>query len=600
MPIRQATLPRSTPLPDPISPGKFFTGAKPSPAHKLLGATPFLGTVAPAQFGIVPPKLSIWGNSTYGDCHDAETEVLTEHGWKKWPDYDGHSLLGTMNQSTGHLEFQAPSRVVRKEYKGLMAYSNHRRLDFVMTPGHRLFMRHYSRSKNAYQPYGFCRVDSLPCQFSLPLSTTGFLGTTLKRLVIGEREWDGSDLLKLLAVLVSDGWIGEKNAIEFCCYRDDRYDKIAALAYRLGIKQDPNIRRWRFSDGPLAAWLRANAFTDTDRTAQTKKVPDLVKVASQPQIEEFLDFFGDQTTISDNSRNFCSTSKRMIDDIQELLLRVGKAGTVYDGYTHKGVYIKGRWVECNNPCYTLHEATTNDVCLHQVKSGNGKSDIHWDNYTGEVFCATVPNSTLVTRRNGRALISSNCVSAEEAFAKACHTPEIFIDDSTVVAWARKHGFLNGADLSEVMDMMGSNGFQVGTQTYNDGPKQGVDFSNESVLQAAIAQGNVKIAIDAGALPSTAGNQQGWFALGDGRTYRSTDHCTGLSGYGTAGYLYSLLGVPLPSGVDGNLMGYLHFTWATIGFVTHAWLMSTCTEAWVRSPTTVGVPPIPDPSIVWYV
>lgn len=188
----------------------------------------------------------------------------------------------------------------------------------------------------------------------------------------------------------------------------------------------------------------------------------------------------------------------------------------------------------------------------------------------------------------------DCVSAEEAFAKACHTPEIFIDEQTVIDWARKNGFLNGADLKEVCDAMEKHGFQVGNQLYNDGSAQGVDYSNESVLQAAIAQGNVKIAIDASALPSGAGNQQGWYKFGGG-SFRNTDHCTSLSGYGTAGYLFGQLGVPVPSGVDPNKPNcYLHFTWSTIGVVDHDWLMGTCTEAWVRSPTTVGVPPLPDP------
>lgn len=190
----------------------------------------------------------------------------------------------------------------------------------------------------------------------------------------------------------------------------------------------------------------------------------------------------------------------------------------------------------------------------------------------------------------------DCVSAEEAFAKACNNPEIFIPEQTVIDWARQGGFLNGADLSEVCDAMAKSGFRVGNQLYCDGPKQGVDYSNELVLQAAIAEGPVKIAIDASALSKGAGNQQGWYSFGKGN-FRNTDHCTGLSGYGTAGYCFKMLGVPLPSGVDANKPScYLHFTWSTIGVVDHDWLMGTCTEAWVRQPTTVGVPPLPQPPI----
>ena len=35
----------------------------------------------------------------------------------------------------------------------------------------------------------------------------------------------------------------------------------------------------------------------------------------------------------------------------------------------------------------------------------------------------------------------DCVSAEEAFAKATAAPQIFIPEATVVAWATTHGYL---------------------------------------------------------------------------------------------------------------------------------------------------------------
>lgn len=196
----------------------------------------------------------------------------------------------------------------------------------------------------------------------------------------------------------------------------------------------------------------------------------------------------------------------------------------------------------------------------------------------------------------------DCVSAEEAFAKACYgldgqgggkNGEIFIEDSTVISWARQNGYLNGADLGSVLKSMSQSGFQVGSQLYNDGPYHTVDYSNEGVLQAAIAQGPVKIAIGAGALPSGAGSKQGWYALGGHDS--NTDHSVSLAGYGPAGWLYDQLQVSLPSALTASMPGYLLFTWSTIGFVDHKWVMGTCVEAWIRNPTTVGIPPLTPPT-----
>ena len=48
-------------------------------------------------------------------------------------------------------------------------------------------------------------------------------------------------------------------------------------------------------------------------------------------------------------------------------------------------------------------------------------------------------------------VYGDCVTAEEAFAKACAAPKTFIPLDTVVAWAKAHGYLNGATLTAVSD-----------------------------------------------------------------------------------------------------------------------------------------------------
>lgn len=187
-------------------------------------------------------------------------------------------------------------------------------------------------------------------------------------------------------------------------------------------------------------------------------------------------------------------------------------------------------------------------------------------------------------------VDGDCVTAEEAFAKACYSPEIFIPEAAAVAWATANGYLNGAELTDVMKTMATAGFVVGQQTYDDGPYTSVDYSTESILQSAIAQGPVKIGIDADALPSTAGNKQGWSAFGGTpEQFTNEDHCVSLCGYGPVAWLAQQLGVAVPTGAPAS--GYLLFTWSSIGIVDHAWIMSTCGEAWLRNPTTVGVPPL---------
>jgi hypothetical protein len=192
-----------------------------------------------------------------------------------------------------------------------------------------------------------------------------------------------------------------------------------------------------------------------------------------------------------------------------------------------------------------------------------------------------------------------CVTSEEAFNKACWSPEIFITAENVIAWAKAHGVLNGATLTEVMDAFKDDGFRVPGQLYNDGPYATVRYADLPTLKNAIAvgtegRGSVKIGIMSSALPALAGNQQGWYAFGPGKR-GPQDHCVGLCGSGTAGFLFDALGIPLPKGVDRNKADcLLLFTWSTLGIVDHAWLKAACSEAFLRTPSTVGDPPLGPP------
>jgi hypothetical protein len=199
----------------------------------------------------------------------------------------------------------------------------------------------------------------------------------------------------------------------------------------------------------------------------------------------------------------------------------------------------------------------------------------------------------------------DCVSAQTAASLAAWSTrclgadkEVCATDAEVIAFARKHGWLNGATLTEVMDVMQKTGMSVGGATYREGSYYSVDYTKTADLSAALYVGPVNIAIDANALPSGAGNKSGWYGLGKG-DYPNTDHCVPLFGYGSAAFCYQAMGQPLPAAVPADRFGYILYTWNTVGFVDQDWIDGTCAEAYVRNPTTVGmlppappVPPIP--------
>jgi hypothetical protein len=195
-------------------------------------------------------------------------------------------------------------------------------------------------------------------------------------------------------------------------------------------------------------------------------------------------------------------------------------------------------------------------------------------------------------------VDGDCVTAEEAFAKACCSPEIFISDAEVKTWATKNGVMNGAIILDVIQTMETAGFSQDGNLYNDGTPASVDWTNTSLFQNAISQGPIKLGVAATQLQTVVGTTNGW--LGTGFTPVSQDqedHCISACGYGPIAWLLGQLGAAVPAGVDGTKPGYAVFTWDTIGVLDVASLNAITFEAWLRTPTTiiVGPPSPPNPT-----
>lgn len=344
-------------------------------------------------------------------CHDDRTEVLTETGWKPWPNYTGVEALATVNPSSGAMEFQYPTALHRYDYAGPLFGSDNRSLDFALTPNHRMFVRKWDERGRTLAPdFSFTEVSKIGWYAGLPVAPSGFTGAKLERIKIGDRSYDGSDFIKLVSLVISDGWVGRpdqiesnKNRISFCCFHPSRMDKVRELASRLDLHELP--RRpgvWVWNDGALAEWFRANAYTGEVLSSPHKRIPQLIKYASGDQIGDFLHFFGDQLhEPRGGGRQFYSSSPEMIDDLQECLLRVGKRSSIYERAPRSSIMRDGREICGQAPDITLTERAGNKLSIDR------KEHIYQGDYKGEVFCASVPNSLLITRRNGQTLISGN-------------------------------------------------------------------------------------------------------------------------------------------------------------------------------------------------
>lgn len=187
----------------------------------------------------------------------------------------------------------------------------------------------------------------------------------------------------------------------------------------------------------------------------------------------------------------------------------------------------------------------------------------------------------------------DCVTAEECFAKATAYPQTYISNTEAITWARAHGYLDGAVISDVLTTMRSHGFPLNGKVYEDGPHRSVNWEDPSILSSAIySHGPVKIGVAADALErlGVTGGKSGWCLHGYPYDLQ-LDHCTSLCGYGdTLAELCMLfeghgITVRVPPGQPTG-RSYAMFTWCSIGVIDEASLFAMCGEAWIRYPVTI--------------
>ena len=191
----------------------------------------------------------------------------------------------------------------------------------------------------------------------------------------------------------------------------------------------------------------------------------------------------------------------------------------------------------------------------------------------------------------------DCVSAEEAFAKAAAPGYYFIPDCTVVGWAKRHGYLNGATCLSVLSDMQKEGMDFSMTTLYNGDFSIVDYRDCTVLKNAIYNcGPVKLGVGSGmmnpvgkpAKGQVTPGKSGWVLYNYPQGVKC-DHCISVCGYGFLDNLISEFKrheVVVKKASDmPNGMWYAVFTWNSIGIIDEQSLLNMTYEAWARFPVT---------------
>lgn len=377
-------------------------------------------------------------------CYDETTEVLTEHGWKKFAELSQDVRVATIELESGEFQWQMPTEYQKYYYAGDMirlvvgdrsqAANSHRRVDLLITPGHRQVVK--ERLKGQTEMTEGWTIEEA---WRVAASTGRQYFMTAARTWKGHRKkpvWVKGclrDFAEFVGWWLAEGWLGERKPdgeprnVQLCqelARNRKKCERIQGVLERLGFrfvrgeystvkKETGRLTRfalWTITEPKLVAWLWQHVGSLAHRKRLSHHIRNWDKEILAALLQGYL--LGDgnrrnvpavcgsnkitheyRSELTDTHNQFTTTSRQLVDDLTEIGVKLGitlRPGEVSREIpeNHHQQYrtgIVGRW-------------------FTQTEGDIGKSVEHYEGY---VYCCTVPNGTLVVRRNGVVSVSGN-------------------------------------------------------------------------------------------------------------------------------------------------------------------------------------------------
>jgi len=330
-------------------------------------------------------------------CYDEKTEILTDKGWKFFKDLIKTDKVAQVSSTERKIQFVAPKRIICFRHKGKMVHIRSLSIDLLITPDHRVF---YSTEWDFYNKKNNWKVDSainLMKKYIIIPSAGKWEGNSPSSIRIGKYKVNFNLFVKLFGIWVSEGCTTSTGKRKFFVVSQSKKSKYFLeieklfndLKMKYGIFKNGGTYQFRIEDENFYSF-----FSKFGKSAY-KFVPSVIKNSLPEHLRSFLDWYikGDGHIKKNGAFHFVSKSERLIDDIQEVCIKLGigctkqKNKSFFRMETHRTK--KGK-----------------DKCYSKLRPQN----FSFRNYDGNVYCVEVPSGLVLVRRNGRTAVCGNCMS----------------------------------------------------------------------------------------------------------------------------------------------------------------------------------------------
>jgi len=356
-------------------------------------------------------------------CFSEDTEVLTKNGWKRFPETTSEDVFATMNLESGDLEYQKATRYIEYQYQGDMVRISNRKktIDCLVTPDHDI-VRTDRNKKTVFKQ----KADSLTDKGFIP-RIAKYSGGDESDFILPaySYEWDfigqyGHHICKKevnlpeIKIPLADwasfmGWYLSEGSTSGSGVTQISQEKFVE---QLQKDLDPLPFDFKYTGkGFRCCNTQLTSYLKKYGLCNEKRVPQYIRNSSPFVIQKFLSsfFFGDGSAGDAQGRErYFTTSEVMAGDLQEMLFKVGKVANIHRkkiSGTKMSVGLGKTYVR-NHDIFVVEAVEKSDFWFETgIRKDKYITNVPYD---GMVYCVSVPNGTLVVRRNGKCFISGNC------------------------------------------------------------------------------------------------------------------------------------------------------------------------------------------------
>jgi len=339
--------------------------------------------------------------STQPNCFDSDTEVLTEHGWMRWPDaYRRQPRVMQYDENSKRVRLVKAAFVQSVRNAGQPIIEVHAtQIDLRVTADHRMLVSHTVQRHGKKEKV----TETLPAQ---TLATTTKIAPTVPIRATGYDHEGGTTyskhMITVLCACQANGWVRKYGSGESWAFYFSKHRKVRRLITALeACTSDadwyhvPLLRKGRrpqtaiyLKDSPIKRWVDA-------LLGPHKRFGSWLLHWST----EALRYFCNETTQWNGRADRASEYSTVVRENADWVQIAGVISGSRVGH------IRGFWgSRSKTPCYQISLGPREP----HVGVRRSITQMRTLKLAETFYCATVPSSYLVVRRAGKVCIAGNC------------------------------------------------------------------------------------------------------------------------------------------------------------------------------------------------